>query len=99
MEVRIQAIHFDASSQLESFITKKVSKLDQIYDGIVEADVVLRVVKPESALNKEASIKLLVKNDELFAEKVCDTFEEAIDLVVDALAKQLGKYKEKMRNA
>ncbi|HAC22628.1 MAG: ribosome hibernation-promoting factor, HPF/YfiA family [Tannerellaceae bacterium] len=99
MEVRIQAIHFDASSQLESFITKKVSKLDHIYDGIVEADVVLRVVKPESALNKEASIKLLVKNDELFAEKVCDTFEEAIDLVVDALAKQLGKYKEKMRNA
>ncbi|MGL4227133.1 MAG: ribosome hibernation-promoting factor, HPF/YfiA family, partial [Tannerellaceae bacterium] len=89
----------DASSQLESFITKKVSKLDHIYDGIVEADVVLRVVKPESALNKEASIKLLVKNDELFAEKVCDTFEEAIDLVVDALAKQLGKYKEKMRNA
>ena len=99
MEVRIQAIHFDASSQWESFITKKVSKLEQRYGGIVEADVVLRVVKPESAVNKEASMKLLVKNDELFAEKVCDTFEEAIDLVVDALAKQLGKYKEKMRNA
>lgn len=99
MEVRIQAIHFDKSSQLESFIAKKLTKLDHIYDGIVEADVVLRVVKPESALNKEASIKLLVKNDELFAEKVCDTFEEAIDLVVDALSKQLGKYKEKMRNA
>ena len=27
MEIRIQAIHFDATSQLEAFIQKKVSKL------------------------------------------------------------------------
>ena len=29
MEIRIQAIHFDASEKLEKFIQKKVSKLEQ----------------------------------------------------------------------
>ena len=30
--------------------------------------------------------------------KVCDTFEEAVDLDVEALEKQLVKYKEKQRS-
>ena len=52
----------------------------------------LKVVKPETAMNKEAAIKLLVpQHDDLFASKTADTFEEAIDLVIDALKKQLEK--------
>lgn len=30
MDVRIQSIHFDASEQLQAFIQKKVSKLENI---------------------------------------------------------------------
>ena len=45
-------------------------------------------------MNKEASIKVLVPNGEFFAEKVSDTFEESVDVCVDALSKQLTKYKE-----
>ena len=37
MDVRIQAIHFDATAQLEAFIQKKVSKLEQYFDGIILA--------------------------------------------------------------
>ena len=44
--------------------------------------------------NKDASIKLVVKGDELFAEKQADTFEEAIDVVIDALKRQLEKRKD-----
>jgi len=98
MEVRIQAIHFDASEQLQAFIQKKAAKLEKFYDDIKKVEVSLKVVKPETAANKEASVKVLVKNDELFAAKVCDTFEESIDLCMDALNKQLVKYKEKLRN-
>ena len=37
MDVRIQAIHFDATAQLEAFIQKKVSKLEQyIGRGYIE---------------------------------------------------------------
>jgi putative sigma-54 modulation protein len=97
MEIKIQAIHFDVSEHLEAFIQKKVSKLEQFYDGILTAEVNLRVVKPESAQNKQAGIRLKIKSNECFAEKTSDTFEEAIDHVVDALEKQLVKVKNKRK--
>ena len=97
MDVRIQSIHFDASEQLQAFIQKKVSKLEKYYEDIKKVEVSLKVVKPEVAANKEAGIKILIPNGEFYASKVCDTFEEAIDLDVEALEKQLVKYKEKQR--
>jgi putative sigma-54 modulation protein len=98
MEIRIQAIRFDAAKQLEAFIQKKVSKLEQFYDGILSAEVVLRVINPETANNKQASIRLMIKNNDCFAEKASDTFEGAIDDAVVALEKQLVKIKKKTRS-
>ncbi|NDV55370.1 ribosome-associated translation inhibitor RaiA [Parabacteroides sp. 52] len=97
MEVRIQAIHFDASEQLEAFVQKKVSKLSKFYDDIISAEVTLKVVKPESAKNKQAGIKLNIKHGDCFAEKVNDTFEASVDECIEALEKQLAKIKEKIR--
>ncbi len=97
MEVRIQAIHFDVSAQLEAFIQKKVAKLEQYFDGILLAEVTLKVVKKESAQNKQAGILLKIKSGDCFAEKVNDTFEESVDECVVALEKQLVKFKEKIR--
>ena len=98
MEVRIQSIHFDASEQLQSFIQKKVAKLEKYYDDIKKVEVSLKVVKPETAENKEAGVKVIVPNGDFYASKICDTFEEAIDLSVEAVEKQLVKYKEKQRS-
>ena len=98
MEVRVQSIHFDASEQLQTFIQKKVVKLEKFYDDIKKVEVSLKVVKPETAENKEAGIKVIIPNGEFYANKVCDTFEEAIDLSIEALEKQLVKYKEKQRS-
>ena len=97
MDIRIQAIHFVAAKPLEAFIQKKVSKLEQFYDGILSAEVVLHVIKPESANNKQANIRLQIKNNDCFAEKANDTFEGAIDDAVVALEKQLVKIKKKNR--
>jgi len=97
MEIRIQSIHFDATEQLQAFIQKKAVKLEKYCEDIRKVEVVLKVVKPESAKNKEAAIRVFVPNEELYAEKVCDTFEEAVDNGLEALSKQLLKYKEKMR--
>ena len=96
MEIRIKAIHFDATAKLEEFINKKAQKLARRNESVTGFDVTLKVVKPETAMNKEASIKLTVPNSEdLFASKVADTFEEAVDLAIDALDRQLVKLKEK----
>ena len=98
MEVRIQSIHFDASEQLQVFIQKKVAKLEKYYDDIKKVEVSLKVVKPDTAENKEAGVKVIVPSGDFYASKICDTFEEAIDLSVEAIEKQLVKYKEKQRS-
>ena len=95
MDIRIQSVHFDATSQLKDFIEKKINKLEKVSDMIIDAEVVLKIVKPEVANNKEASIKLNIKNGELFASKIADSFEEAVVLSAEALEKQLLKVKEK----
>ena len=88
MKLRIQAINFDATTTLESFVGKKVARLEKNYDEIVNVEVYLKVVKPETATNKEAEIKVSIPNVEFFASKTCDSFEEAVGLSVDALDKR-----------
>ena len=98
MEVRIQSIHFDASERLQAFIQKMTQTLERFYDDIKKVAVSLKVVKPETAETTAAGVTVLVPNGEFYASKVCDTFEEAVDLCLEALEKQLVKYKEKLRS-
>lgn len=95
MEVRIQDINFEATNQLRQYIQKKLTKLERLSDDIQTADVYLKVVKPETAENKEVEITLNVLNSKLFASKVANTFEEATDLCASALEKQISKLKGK----
>lgn len=96
MEVRIQAIHFEISDRLEAFINKKIDKLVRRNEAIAEADVNLKVIKPETAMNKEAIIKVTVpQHGEIVASKVADSFEEAVDLALEAIDRQLEKLKQK----
>ena len=97
MEIKIQAIHFEATEKLEQFIEKKVSKLSKFNDEIGRVEVSLKVVKPESALNKEAALKVTLPGTELFAQEICNTFEQAIDKTVESLLRQASKYKEKQK--
>lgn len=97
MEIKVKSIRFDASEKLHEFIEKKVSKLSKAGGSAGTAEVVLKVVKPETSKNKSTGVRLSLPNGELFAEKTCDTFEEGVDLCVDALQRQLAKYKEKQR--
>lgn len=95
MELRIQAINFEASEPLNAFIEKRVSKLEKFNEGIIEGEIIMKVIKPETAKNKEASMKVHLKNGEAFATKSADSFEEAIDLCAEAVEKQIIKTKEK----
>ena len=97
MEITIQAIRFEASKKLEDFVQKKVSRLSKFNDDVFLADVTLKVIKPESNDNKDASVRLQLSGTELFAQEVADTFEEAIDKCVAKLERQVVKHKEKQR--
>lgn len=96
MDVRIKAIHFDIAEKLETFINKKVERLVRHNVNVTAVDVTLKVVKPETAMNKEAVVKVVVpQQDDQVATKTADTFEEAIDLCLEAIERQLEKKKAK----
>jgi putative sigma-54 modulation protein len=97
MKVNINSVHFKTDKKLDSFITEKVEKLSDLYDGIIGSEVTLRVNNGEDHDNKVAEIRLLVPGNDLFAKKQSKSFEEATDIAVDALRKQLTKHKEKQR--
>lgn len=98
MDIKIQAVHFEASEKLEKFIEKKVSKLGKFCDEIRKVEVSLKVVKPETAMNKETFLKVSLPGKDLVAQEVSDTFEEAIDKTTESLTRQISKYKEMKKN-
>ncbi len=94
MEVKIKAIHFDISDRLTEFINKKAERLVRLYPDIATVDVSLKVVKPETAMNKGATLSVTIPgHDAMVAGKTADTFEEAIDLCLDAIKRQSDKKK------
>ncbi len=95
MNVQIESLGFKADQKLLDFIDKKVAKLTKFHDGVVAADVKLRLEKEETNENKIAEIKLRVPQNDLFAKRNSSSFEEAVDDVVEALRRQLKKHKEK----
>jgi putative sigma-54 modulation protein len=98
MEIKINSVHFSADKKLVDFVNKKVGKLDTYFEGIIGAEVTLKVDKPEAANNKITELKLSIpQNGYLFAKKQADSFEEATDLSIDAVKKQLEKFKDKIK--
>ncbi len=99
MEIKIKTIHFEAGEKLQDYIQKRVQKLEKFSADIRKVEVSLKVSKPETSMNKSAALSLVLPGDELFVEKIGDSFEEAVDLCVESLTRQLEKYKGKQRNA
>ncbi|RZS94918.1 ribosome hibernation-promoting factor, HPF/YfiA family [Cecembia calidifontis] len=95
MKLQMHSIHFDADRKLIDFIQKKADKLDTFYDRIVDGEVFLRLDKNEKNENKIVEIKMNVPGKTLFAKHQSDSFEAAADEAVEALRRQIKKFKEK----
>ncbi len=97
MKITIQSIRFDADIKLLNFIQKKANKLDQYFDQIVSGAVYLKLAKVEDEANKICEIKLNVPGGTMFAKAQCKSFEEATDLSIESLIKQITRHKAKNR--
>lgn len=85
MDVRIQAIHFEIADRLTDFINKKADRLARRFPSLSIVDVTLKVVKPETAMNKEVVLRVTSPQHEDVATKIADSFEEAFDLAIEAV--------------
>lgn len=97
MEIRTQAVNFDADTKLIEFIDKKLGKLGTFYDNIVSTDVFLKLEKTGQVQDKIVEIKLKVPGSTLVAKETSKSFEESIDLSASSLRRQLLKYKDKKK--
>ena len=95
MDTQMHAIHFKADKKLLSFIQERLNKLEQFNDQIVSAEVYLRLDKDSEKENKITEIKLHVPGKDLFAKKQCKSFEEATNVAVEALRRQIMKGKSR----
>ena len=95
MTINISSVHFKTDQKLEEFINEKVEKLNKLHEGIIGADVTLKIENTEAPENKTADIRIKIRGNDAIASKTAKSFEEATDLTVEALRKQLTKIKEK----
>jgi putative sigma-54 modulation protein len=96
MQIDIRSVHFKTDKKLDEFITEKVTKLAQYYDGVIGSEVSLKLANTESE-NKITEIRLNVPGHDLYAKKQSKSFEEATDEACEALRRQLIKHKAKLR--
>ncbi len=94
MEVKIQSVKFDASKQLLEFVEKKMSRLERFENHSTGVDVTLKLDKDSEKGNKLALVTLHVPGGDIVSEQRARTFEEAVDLALDAVKRQIEKRKE-----
>lgn len=95
MKLNTQAVNFEIAERLEKYIEKKTRRYEKLLPAEAELEIRMTVVKPETNLNKEVNIRIIGMGAEIFAQKTCDSFEQAIDESLDALNRQLEKRKDK----
>lgn len=96
MDIQITSRHFKARPSLLSYTEESVKKLTTLYDGIVNAVVILEN-EPHTD-GKMAEIVLMVYQDQLIAKEKSEDFEKSVAACVAKLEKQLRKYKDKLHN-
>jgi putative sigma-54 modulation protein len=97
MKINTTSIHFDADQRLLDYIQKKVSKLDQFFDRIIDAHIFLKLENTGQVRDKIVEVKLLVPGDVLIATETTKTFEASADAAVDNMKRQLNRYKERLQ--
>ncbi|MBA0218528.1 ribosome hibernation promoting factor [Pectobacterium brasiliense] len=93
MQLNITGQHIDITEPLRDFVNGKFAKLEQYFDRINQVNVVLRVEKVQQI----AEATLHVNGGELHATSEAVDMYAAIDLLIDKLARQLNKHKDKLK--
>jgi putative sigma-54 modulation protein len=100
MKLQVHSIHFDADMKLLEFIQSKLNKLDMFYDRITGGEVFLRLDKGDAkkVKSKMLEIKISLPGATLFVKEQAASFEEAMDMAIEALKVQLKKFKDRIQD-
>ncbi|KIA88124.1 MULTISPECIES: ribosome hibernation-promoting factor, HPF/YfiA family [Kaistella] len=94
MKISVQSMGLTPHAPLEEHIEKKLGKLENYFDKIVECKVFLKVENKSDKENKTVEILLAVPGDDIVVKKTSASFEESLDLCAEVAKKLLIKKKE-----
>jgi putative sigma-54 modulation protein len=94
MKITVESPRIRLSEKLQKQIENKFSHLEKLSDRIVNCDVILKKEKNNKQKNFTVEARLLVPKELLFATEKAETFEIALDKVVDDMQQQLRRWKE-----
>jgi len=97
MRVYTESVQFKADQKLLQFIEQKLQKMEQYFDQIIEARVVLKLENSGQVRDKIAEVRLNVAGDILIAKAKSKNFETSIHQTIGTLKRQLRKYKSKLQ--
>ena len=97
MQVNFQSINFKADIKLIEFTQRRIEKISQFYDQIVDVYVYTKVENFSDKINKLVELKIGIPGDDVIVKKTAKTFEEAINSAADSAERVLKRRKEKQR--
>jgi len=93
MQLNITGQNVEITDALREFLNTKFSKLEQYFERINQVYIVLKVEK----VTQIADATLHVNGGELHASAEGQDMYAAIDGLIDKLARQLTKHKDKLK--
>jgi len=97
VNVKVTLRHSNNHTDIEEYARNAVRTLIRVYPGIISCHVILDHQKNDFEKNKLAEITVHVPQNVLVAKEAGAVYEQTIDSCIEALSRQLLKYKEKMQ--
>ncbi len=97
MKTTFTARHFDSSTELKNYSIESVQKLEQFFDRIFTTDIILEPSSDDDQPCK-AELNVQVPKAVLNGSEYGETYDQAINKVVNNLSRQLKKHKAKRLN-
>lgn len=94
MRVYTESVAFKADQKLLEYVERKLAKMDQFFDRIIDAHVVLKLENAGQVRDKVAEVRINVPGDILIAKESRKTFEASVASAVEALRRQLIRWDE-----
>lgn len=93
MQLNITGNNVEITEALRDFVNTKFAKLEQYFDRINQVYIVLKVEK----VTHISDATLHVNGGEIHASAEGQDMYAAIDVLIDKLARQLTKHKDKLK--
>lgn len=98
MIVNFRALNYTADAKLIEFATKRLEKLTQFYDRIIDIQIFTKVENTSDRTNKMAELKIGIPGEDVIVKKIAKSFEEAITIAADSAERVIKRRKEKIRS-